>query len=168
MTPNFVSDRSHRLVYDAALNGNQQVIDDMRRVCGEPDGSKWLPARPEELCNRIFHTCYMGTENSSKETRDRARRLAHAIGSYHLDLNLDLIIKAFTTLFTTLFGFQLRYKDQKNGSIQSGLALQNLQARLRMVLSYLLSSTLTLVRGRPGGGNLIVLGSSNCDESLRG
>lgn len=155
-------------MYEETLKGNQQVIDDIRRICGEPNGSTWLPTSPEELCNRTFHTCYMGTENSSKETRDRARRLAHAIGSYHIDLDFDGVVKAVTALFFGLFGFQLRYKTQEHGSEQSGLALQNLQARLRMVLAYLLSSTLTIVRGRPGGGNLIVLSSSNSSEALRG
>ena len=37
-----------------------------------------------------------------------------------------------------------------------------------MVISYLLASTLTIVRSRPGGGNLLVMGSANVDECLRG
>ena len=37
-----------------------------------------------------------------------------------------------------------------------------------MVLAYLLASTLTIVRNRRGGGNLLVLGSANVDECLRG
>lgn len=57
----------------------------------------------------------------------------------------------------------LRYKNQKGGSVAQGLALQNIQSRSRMVLSYLLASTLTFVRGRPGGGNLLVLSSANVD-----
>lgn len=40
------------------------------------------------------------------------------------------------------------------------------QARLRMVLSYLFAQLMLWVRGRPGG--LLVLGSSNVDEALRG
>ena len=70
----------------------------------------------------------MGTQNSSKETRARARELAESIGSYHIDLNFDAIVSAFTTLFTTLFGFKLRFKSQ-NGSAQENLALQNIQVR---------------------------------------
>ena len=31
-------------------------------------------------------------------------------------------------------------------------------------MQYLLASTLTIVRNRPGGGNLLVLGSANVDE----
>ncbi|KAL9613085.1 MAG: hypothetical protein Q9167_002342 [Letrouitia subvulpina] len=157
-----------RLVYEASQTGNEQVIKDMRRICGEPEDSAWLPSDPPQLCERIFHTCYMGTENSSKQTRDRACQLAKDIGSYHIDLNMDTVVRAFQTLFTTLFGLQLHYKGQQGGSVQQGLALQNIQARSRMVLSYLLASTLTFVRGRPGGGSLLVLGSANVDECLRG
>lgn len=61
------------------------------------------------------------------------------------------------------------------GTPASNLALQNIQARLRMVLSDLFAQLLPTVRGRnknnpenqnPGG--LLALGSANVDESLRG
>lgn len=51
------------------------------------------------------------------------------------------------------------------GSQTENLALQNIQARSRMVLSYYLSQLLLWTQGRPGG--LLVLGSANVDESLR-
>jgi NAD+ synthase (glutamine-hydrolysing) len=58
---------------------DQQVIDDAVRITSErPD---YVPLDPREFCNKIFHTCYMGTENSSPETRKRAKDLAGAIGS---------------------------------------------------------------------------------------
>ncbi|KAL8799923.1 MAG: hypothetical protein Q9182_005542 [Xanthomendoza sp. 2 TL-2023] len=156
-----------RLVYAAVQNGNQQVIRDMLRVCAEQPDSEWRPLTPQELCKRIFHTCFMGTQNSSEETRSRAKQLASAIGSWHIDMNFDIIVRSFTTLFTTLFGRTLRFRSE-GGSNQEGLALQNIQSRVRMVLSYLFASTLTIVRGREGGGNLLVLGSANVDECLRG
>lgn len=37
---------------------------------------------------------------------------------------------------------------------------------MRMVIAYLFAQLMLLVRGRPGG--LLVLGSSNVDEALRG
>jgi NAD+ synthase (glutamine-hydrolysing) len=49
-------------------------------MTGEPEDSTYLPTDPREFANRIFHTCYMGTENSSPETRKRAKDLAEAIG----------------------------------------------------------------------------------------
>jgi hypothetical protein len=60
---------------------DQAVIDDARRMTGEPEGSEYVPLDPKEFASRIFHTCYMGTENSSPETRKRAKDLAEAIGA---------------------------------------------------------------------------------------
>jgi hypothetical protein len=59
-----------------------QVIADARRIAGEPEDSNYLPLDPKEFASRIFHTCYMGTENSSAETRRRAKHLSAAIGRY--------------------------------------------------------------------------------------
>jgi NAD+ synthase (glutamine-hydrolysing) len=68
-----------------------QVIADARRIAGEPEGSDYLPTDPRDFCGRIFHTCYMGTENSSIETRKRAKDLAEAIGSFVLRLSLPFV-----------------------------------------------------------------------------
>ena len=56
------------------------MIADARRIGGEPEESEFVPTDARELCGRILHTCYMGTENSSADTRRRARELAEAIG----------------------------------------------------------------------------------------
>jgi NAD+ synthase (glutamine-hydrolysing) len=62
------------------LGLDAQVIADARRIAGEPADSDYIPTDARELCGRIMHTCYMGTENSSADTRGRARELAEAIG----------------------------------------------------------------------------------------
>ncbi|PPR03203.1 hypothetical protein CVT26_008051 [Gymnopilus dilepis] len=154
-----------RLVAQAAARGQKQVIADARRMAGEPEGSEYLPTDPKEFCNRIFHTCYMGTENSSAETRLRAKQLAEAIGSYHIDLNMDSLITAVRQLFTLVTGHRPQFRSQ-GGSDAENLALQNIQARMRMVLSYMFAQLMPWVRGKYGG--LLVLGSANVDESLRG
>ena len=112
-----------------------QVIRDCRKLCDEPTDSKWLPSSPQEICGRIFHTSFMGTVNSSKETRTRAKQLGKDIGSYHIDCDIDSIVKALTSFFSTVTNFTPRFK-QNGGSPAEGLALQNIQARLRMVVSY--------------------------------
>ncbi|RDW93104.1 glutamine-dependent NAD(+) synthetase [Aspergillus mulundensis] len=156
-----------REVIKAVQQGNQQVIKDVRRLCAEPADSMWIPTTSQEVCNRIFHTSFMGTQNSSKETRDRAKELATEIGSYHIDFNFDTVVTALTNLFTVVTNFQPKFKVH-GGSRAENQALQNIQARLRMVLSYLFASLLPTVRQRPGGGGLLVLASSNVDECLRG
>jgi NAD+ synthase (glutamine-hydrolysing) len=66
-----------RLIVDACNAGDQQALRDVRMVCAE---ETYTPKGPQDLCNRIFHTCFMGSTNSSRETRSRARELAKAIG----------------------------------------------------------------------------------------
>lgn len=103
----------------------------------------------------------MGSQNSSKATRERAKRLATEIGSYHIDMNIDTAVSALTNLFTAVTNFQPRFKVH-GGSSAENAALQNIQARLRMILSYMFAQMLPTVRKRYGG--LLVLASANVDE----
>jgi NH3-dependent NAD+ synthetase len=52
------------------------------------------------------------------------------------------------------------------GTVAENLALQNIQARVRMVIAFLLAQLMPWVRGHEGF--LLVLGSANVDELLRG
>jgi len=149
-------------VVKAIKDGDEKTLIDVRRVVQD---EKFLPKSSQELANRIFHTTYMGTKNSSKETRDRAKKLAEEIGAYHLDVSIDTIVAAMVDLFETITGKRPAFKVH-GGSNAENLALQNIQARLRMVLSYLLAQLLPWVRGQKGF--LLVLGSANVDEALRG
>ena len=105
----------------------------------------------------------MGTENSSKATKDRAKELSESIGSYHVSFNFDSVVTAVISLFSTVTNFHPRFKVHGGGYAEN-VALQNVQARLRMVLAYMNASLLPTVRQRPNGGSLLVLGSSNVDE----
>ncbi|SSD60446.1 probable Glutamine-dependent NAD(+) synthetase [Saccharomycodes ludwigii] len=154
-----------RLVIKEISDGNYVVLKDVQKICRM--GQEWIPSKPEEIANKIFHTCYMGTENSSKETRDRSRNLAKRINSYHVDLNMDPVVNSIISLFEVATGKKPVYKIFGGSQIEN-LALQNIQARLRMVLSYLFAQLLPWVRNIPNSGGLLVLGSSNVDECLRG
>lgn len=157
-----------RLVIAALEEGNEQVKKDVQRIAGAYEEKGWLPKTPQELCNRIFHTVYMGmATQSSKETRSRAERLAKDIGAYHTDMNIDDVFHAEKNLLTQATGFTPNFKVH-GGTVSENLALQNIQARTRMVTAYYFAQMLPTVRKRPGGGGLLVLGSANVDESLRG
>ncbi|KDE06383.1 hypothetical protein MVLG_03290 [Microbotryum lychnidis-dioicae p1A1 Lamole] len=153
------------LVIKESALGNELVIQDARRIVGEKPDSEYVPVDAREFCGRIFHTCYMGTENSSIETRKRAKDLAEAIGSYHVDLNMDTVITSIRSLFLLVTNKKPEFRAH-GGTNGENLALQNIQARLRMLLAYLFAQLLPWVRGSTGG--LLVLGSANVDESLRG
>lgn len=156
-----------RIVMEAVQAGNKQVIKDLRRIVGVSEDSEWLPSDSKDISGRIFHTCFMGTVNSSKETRQRAKKLAEALGTYHLDINIDTVVTAVTSLFNVVTLFSPQYTVH-GGTIAENNALQNIQARLRMVLAYLFAQLLPMVRKRNGGGCLLVLGSGNLSEQLRG
>ncbi|NXF07417.1 NADE synthetase, partial [Smithornis capensis] len=146
----------------AVRNGNAEVLVDARRIVHD---ETYIPEDPRELCKRVFTTCYMASENSSQETCNRARLLAEQIGSYHINLNIDAAVKAIVGIFSIVTGRTPQFSVY-GGSSRESLALQNVQARVRMVLAYLFAQLTLWARGMPGG--LLVLGSANVDESLRG
>lgn len=153
------------LVVKEISDGNEQVINDVRRITRS--SSTWMPVSSAELSNKLLHTCFMGTENSSNATRDRAKRLADNIGAYHISLNMDSLVSSVIKLFEMATGKRPIFKVFGGSQIEN-LALQNIQARLRMVISYLFAQLLPWVRSIPNSGGLLVLGSANVDECLRG
>ena len=153
-----------QLVAKAVREKNATVINDVNRWLTD-DETPDVFADPCELANRLLYTCYIGTENSSRETRKRAKHLAEEIGAQHLDINMDGLVNALQSLFTRITQKTPRFKVE-GGTYQENQALQNIQARLRMVLSYLFAQMLPWVRNREG--TLLVLGTGNVDEALRG
>ncbi|EEB07530.1 glutamine-dependent NAD synthetase [Schizosaccharomyces japonicus yFS275] len=151
-----------RIVCEAVKNNDDHVLSDVRRLVKD---EKYTPKDPKDLANHLFYTTFMGTEHSSKETRSRAKRLADIIGSYHVDMSIDTVVNSVVKLFILVTNRTPRFRSQ-GGSNAENLALQNIQARSRMLIGYLLAQLLPWVRGK--AGSLLVLGSSNVDECLRG
>lgn len=106
------------------------------------------------------------SKNSSEETRARAEKLAGEIGSTHLEISIDEVVEAFEKLAASTFKKTPRFKVF-GGSNTENLALQNIQARTRMVCAYLLAQ-LSLWGFADCPKSLLVLGSANVDEALRG
>jgi len=156
-----------RMVTTASQNDpNGFVASECRRVCRkEEEDPLWVPSSPQELAGFIRHTTFMGTENSSMATESRAKRLGETIGSYHLSIKIDVAVAAMIKIFSLATGKMPSF-NSRGGSMSEDLALQNIQARIRMVTAYLFAQLLPWVRGR--SGFLLVLGSANVDEGLRG
>lgn len=88
-------------------------------------------------------------------------KLNDSFHSYHVDLNMDVVITSIRSLFLFVTNKKPEFRAH-GGSNAENLALQNIQARLRMLLAYLFAQLLPWVRGKEGG--LLVLGSANVDE----
>ncbi|KAJ4359219.1 hypothetical protein N0V95_002385 [Ascochyta clinopodiicola] len=158
-----------RVVMAAVQQANEQVLADVRRIVRYSQTEEgWLPSTPEELCNYILHTMYMGvTAHSSAETRSRAQRLAESIGAYHFNMDIDNLFDAQKKLLEQFTGFEAKFSIYGGGKAEN-LALHNIQARGRMVTAYYFAQMLPTIRKRQGGGALLVLGSVNLEECLRG
>eukprot|EP00249_Psilotum_nudum_P015514 c25368_g1_i1 orf=97-2295(+) len=152
-----------QLVIKAIENGDSQVQADAVRIGHYQKGE--LPKCPKEFANKIFHTVYMGSENSSEDTRSRAERLAKQIGASHLDIKIDSVVSVLIYLFKCATGRTPQYKVD-GGTTAENIALQNIQARIRMVIAFMLASLMPWVHRKQGF--FLVLGSANVDEGLRG
>jgi len=152
-----------------------RTLADVRRITRKAD---YTPTSWRELCGKIFVTCYMASQYSGDETRERARLLAEQIGSVHTSIVIDKITDALQITFaaTTVHTAGVSMKrsqprpEDKGGTPGEGLALQNIQARTRMVMSYFLAQLMPWATDNDTstGGSLLVLGSANVDEALRG
>ncbi|KAF7525337.1 hypothetical protein G7054_g11120 [Neopestalotiopsis clavispora] len=119
-----------QLVLVSINAGERTVLDDLRCITGEPN---FTPKAPQEIVGRLLHTCYMGTKNSSVDTRSRARKLAEKIGSYHSDTNIDQTVDAMESVVDQALNFKPKFQVE-GGSVAENLAKQNIQARNRMLL----------------------------------
>ena len=59
-----------RWVTNFTIQGDETALANVRRVTGD---NNYVPSDPTEMCNRVLVTCYMGSENSSEETKARAK-----------------------------------------------------------------------------------------------
>lgn len=150
------------LVFQAIENGNKEILDEFQRVIKDKE---FVPKSYKEIVNQVFVTSFLGTKNSSEETTGRAKRLAQDIGSLHLDINIDEAYDSIVNIFKSATGKTPKYEKQ-GGTYGEDLALQNIQARIRMVVSYLLAQLVPWSEQKKGF--LLVLGTSNIDEGLRG
>ncbi|KAL3108183.1 hypothetical protein niasHT_016374 [Heterodera trifolii] len=138
----------------AAVTKNSDSDDPAYFLCGER-----VPTDPAILCARILFTSFMASSNSSEMTKALAAGIAKDIGATHSNINIDGIVQSYlqTLDFTPSY---------ESSDFREGMALQNVQARARMVLAYL-HAQLMLTKERRKG-SLLVLGASNVDESLVG
>ncbi|KAG8659018.1 glutamine-dependent NAD(+) synthetase isoform X2 [Manihot esculenta] len=152
-----------QLVVKEIANGDEQVKADAVRIGCYTNGQ--FPTDSKEFAKRIFYTVFMGSENSSESTRRRAKVLADEVGSWHLDVSIDIVVSALLSVIQALIGKQTLNKVD-GGSDVENRGLRNIQARIRMVLALTLASVLPWVHKKSGFH--LVLSSSNMDKELSG
>jgi len=157
-----------------SARSKEQVLKDIRKITRRPDYS---PKDAKELCGKVFVTCYMASKYSGDETRFRAAKLAEEIGSVHTSIVIDDICSSLQQTFQNVEFHSgavkktdLKTNPQMGGCREENIALQNIQARSRMVMAFFMSQLMPWATDGDNspGGTLLVLGSANVDEALRG
>lgn len=101
---------------------------------------------PKRMCRQILKCSYISTAYSGKDTERRARLLSEHIGA-------DFSLIPIQDIYAKCKLVEPGNSDHKGVTLLE----QNIQARLRMLVTYFLS-----------GGNRIVLATGNVDEAIMG
>jgi NAD+ synthase (glutamine-hydrolysing) len=105
----------------------------------------------DALVSLLLTTVYQATENSSEVTRHAASEVASGLGARHHEVSVQTLLDGYGALGTELLGRPLDWNTDD-------VALQNLQARVRAPLVWLLAN----VRGA------LLLSTSNRSEAAVG
>ncbi len=161
---NYVSDITKN-AENGLINNNKDtsfVLNELRKIVKDND---FEPKSPEEICSIILVSCFMGSEYSSSKTRENAENLSKEFGSFHLNFDINEIVGAFKKCFLNTFKKEPKFISEGGSAIED-LALQNIQSRSRMCISYLVAGLANWTRNKTGF--LLVLGSANLDEGIMG
>lgn len=140
------------LVYSMCSQLHQMLCDqsvqDYFKTCHgiSPESIRIELQTPAAICGRILKCVYISTEYSSWATENRARLLSKAIGSNFSSISIQEIYTRCR-----------EFKSPSKAKDELSLLDQNIQARLRMVVTYYLSE-----------GDRIVLATGNVDEGIMG
>jgi NAD+ synthase (glutamine-hydrolysing) len=85
------------------------------------------------ILSHLLITAYQATKNSSKETLEAAKELAENIGARFIDWKIDNAIEDYTSTIELVLGRKLNWS-------QDDIALQNIQARARSPIIWMLAN----------------------------
>jgi NAD+ synthase (glutamine-hydrolysing) len=147
--------------YETLTGFNKKIMeDDLMRIIGK------IPESPKEMLSKIVYTAYMGCKNTSEASLSRSNAIAEDFGSTHIHGGIDEICDAYLEAFVQTTGGEAPKYQTEGGGEDEDIALQTLQSRVRMVLSYISGQLLPMAYGR--NGFLIVLSYSCLEQNLCG
>ena len=166
-------DENHPCLH-AGTSTKSQTLQQLRKVIRDP---KFEPKSPQHIAGRLFYTCFMKTRHSTEASRARAEALAKEIGANFSTVDIEPMVSSALDCYEAMSGAR---PDISARNTQQNVAVQNLQARCRMVFSYLCAQMSLHHRGttdapiasasaaEPWPGSLLVIGASNLDACLAG
>jgi NAD+ synthase (glutamine-hydrolysing) len=131
-----------RAVMELGLDGLRDKLAYIRAI-GDKDA--------EQIVGALLTTVYQASANSSAVTRAAAASVARALGSSHIELDIEPLVTSYVAMIEKATGRALSWE-------QDDLALQNIQARVRAPGVWMLAN----LRGA------LLLATSNRSEAALG
>lgn len=115
----------HLAVAELGLDGFRRRLGSIESLREAPDERAFVGC--------LLTTLYQATRNSSETTRAAARGVAEAIGSTHLELDVDSLYEGYVHEVSGALGRELTWDDDD-------VPLQNIQARVRAPSAWLVAN----------------------------
>lgn len=122
------------------------------QVAGQEE-QKWMA--------RLLTTAYQATRNSSEVTRSAARAVARAVGSRHLELDVDSLVEGYQSIISKAIGRTLNWDTDD-------IALQNIQARTRAPGIWMLANLDRLLLLSTSNRSEVAVGYATMDGDTAG
>ena len=139
------------------------VLNELRRIVNDVN---YYPKSSKEICGLLFVTAFLETKNSNEISKCNSKQIADEIGSYHIEINIENIVNVFLDVFEQAFKRRPQCETE-GGSIIEDKQIQNLQGRIRMIMSYMIAGLIPMIQQRKHSF-LLVLSSGNLDELITG
>ena len=139
------------------------VLNELRRIVNDVN---YYPKSSKEICGLLFVTAFLETKHSTEINKCNSKQIADEIGSYHIEINIENIVNAFLDVFEQAFKRRPQ-SEKEGGSIIEDKQIQNLQGRIRMIMSYMIAGLIPWIQQRKHSF-LLVLSSGNLDELITG
>jgi len=105
----------------------------IKKFCQKIHQEELSSLSEKEIVGKLFYTAYQGTRNSSDETLNAAKTLAESIGATFYNWTIDTAVDAYSSTISTVLNRELTWA-------QDDLALQNIQARARSPIIWMLTN----------------------------
>ena len=92
-----------------------------------------VPTSEKEAVGKILTCAYQGTKNSSTQTLEAARELAHSIGAVFYQWTIDEEVNSYTSKVEAALGRKLAWETDD-------VAMQNIQARARSPIIWMIAN----------------------------
>ena len=149
-------------ILEGFKRGSEFITSTFRRIIKNPE---FTPETPRDIVKEILFTCYLPSQYSSDDSKQRADDIAKFVGSNHIVCDITPLIDEFSKIAKMFLEKQAKFASE-GGSLQEDISLQNVQARCRMVICYLFAQLAPVKYNKDGF--LLVMGTGNVNETILG